>query len=73
METLTLGVSVRPKNTVTYSTGNRVQKFCGVFSETSHCGDPALPPLKAICSVSHFPAESAHAPYSIKGHDYTER
>ena len=28
------------------------------------CSDPALPPLKAICTVSHFPAESAYAHYS---------
>ena len=32
---LTSGASVRPENSVTYSTGNRGQKICGVFSETS--------------------------------------
>ena len=33
------------------------------------CGDPALPLLKAIYTVGHFPAESTHAHYSINGHD----
>ena len=28
-----------------------------------HCGYPALPLLKAVRLVSHFPAESAHAHY----------
>ena len=32
---LTSGASVRPENSVTYSTGNRGQKYCGVFSETA--------------------------------------
>ena len=32
---LTSGVSVRPENSVTYSAGNRGQKICGVFSETT--------------------------------------
>ena len=32
---LTSGASVRPENSVTYSTGNRGQKICGVFSETA--------------------------------------
>ena len=32
---LTSGASVRPENSVTYSTGNRGQKLCVVFSETA--------------------------------------
>ena len=51
---LTSGASVRPENSVTYSTVNGGRNICGVFSET------ALPPLKA----GHFPTESAHAHYS---------
>ena len=32
---LTSGASVGPENSVTYSTGNRGQNICGVFSETA--------------------------------------
>ena len=32
---LTSGASVRPENSVTYSTGNEGQKVCGDFSETA--------------------------------------
>ena len=61
---LTAGASVRPANTVTYSAGKRGQKICGVFSETALLLRSSTPPLKAIRSVGHFPAESAHANYS---------
>ena len=61
---LTSGASVRPENAVTYSQGNGGQKICGVFSETAPLQRSATPPLKAIRSVGHFPAESAHAHYS---------
>ena len=30
---LTSGVSVRLENAITYSTGNKGQKICGIFSE----------------------------------------
>ena len=50
----------------------KVEKFVGFSVEPLHCGDPALPPLKAIHLVSHFPEESAHAHYSIKGYEYSE-
>ena len=42
-----------------------VKKFVGFSLKLLRCGDPALPPLKAIRLVGHFPAESAHAYYSI--------
>ena len=64
---LTSGASVRPKNTVTYSAGNVGQKICGVFSETAPLRRSSTPLLKAIRSVDHFPAESAHAHYSNEG------
>ena len=62
---LTSGASVRPENTVTYSAGKGGKN--GVFSETA--------PLRrsSIRSVGHFPAESVHAYYSIKGHEYPRR
>ena len=62
---LTSGVSVRPENSVTYSTDNEGQKFVGFSLKTLRCRDPALPPLKAIRTVGHFPTECAHAQYSI--------
>ena len=49
---LTSGASVRPENTVTYSAGKEEQK---ISLKPLHCGDPALPPLKAIHTVGHFP------------------
>ena len=61
---LTSGASVRPENTVTYSAVNGGQKICGVFSETAPLQRSSTTPLKAIGSVGHFPAESAHAHYS---------
>ena len=67
---LTSGASVRPENTVTYSAGNRGQKICGGFSKTVSLWRSSTPPLKAICSVSHFSAKSAHSHYSIRGHEY---
>ena len=51
---LTFGASVRPKNTVTYSAGNRGQKICGFSLKLLRYRDPALPPLKPICTVGHF-------------------
>ena len=59
---LTSGASVYPENSITYSAGNGGQKIVG-FS--LRCGDPALPLLKTICMVGHFPAESVHAHCSI--------
>ena len=59
---LTSGASVRPENTVTYSAGNGVQIFVG---KLLRCGDPLLPPLKAIRIFSHFPEESVHAHHSM--------
>ena len=41
----------------------KVKKFVGFSLKPLCCGDPALPPLKAIHTVGHFPAESAHAHY----------
>ena len=61
---LTSGASVRPENAVTYSAGNGGQKICGVFSETASLRRSSTPPLKAIRSVGHFPAETAHTHYS---------
>ena len=61
---LTSEASVRPENTVTYSTGNGGQKICGVFSKTAPLRRSSTPPLKAIRSVGHFPAKYAHAHYS---------
>ena len=45
----------------------KVERFVGFSLKPLRCGDPALPPLKAIRSVGHFPAESAHAHYSNEG------
>ena len=59
---LTSGVSVRPENT---EAGNGGQKFMGVSLKLPHCKDLALPLLKAICTVGHFPANSIHVHYSI--------
>ena len=42
-----------------------VKQFVGFSLKPLHCGDPAVPPLKAICTVGHFPAESVHVYYSI--------
>ena len=64
MSHLTSGASVRPENPVTYSAGNGGQKICWFFSETARLQRSSTPPLKAIhnvCTVSHFPAESARA------------
>ena len=55
---LTYGASVRPENAVTYSAGNEGQKFVGFSLKLLRCRDPALPPLTAIRTVSHFPAEA---------------
>ena len=32
-----------------------VKIFVGFSLNPLHCGDPVLPPLKAICTVGHFP------------------
>ena len=56
---LTSGVSVCHENTIMYSV---VKTFVG-FSLC--CRDPALPPLKAICTVGHFPVKSTHVHHSI--------
>ena len=61
---VTSGGSVHPENTVTYLAGNWGQNICGVFSETVLLQRSSTAPLKAICTVSHFPAESAHVHYS---------
>ena len=61
---LTSGATVHPENTVTYSAGNRGQKIGGFFSETAPLQRSSTAPLKAICTVGHFPAKSAHAHYS---------
>ena len=58
---LTSRASVHPKNTVTYSAGNGGPKICGVFRETAPLHRSSTAPLKAICMVGHFPAESMHA------------
>ena len=42
-----------------------VKKFVGFSLKPLRCRDPALPPLKAIRTVGHFPMESTHAHYSI--------
>ena len=60
---LTSGASVRPENTVTYSVDNEGEIFVGFSLKPLCCRDPALPPLKSIRTVSHFPADSAHAHY----------
>ena len=39
----------------------KVKKFVGFSLKPLRCGDPALPPLKAIHTVGHFSADSAHA------------
>ena len=57
---LTSGASVCSENPVTCSAGNRVQRICGVFSETALLQRSSTPPLKAIRTVGHFAAESAH-------------
>ena len=57
----TSGASVRPENTVVYSVGNGGQNICGVFSETAPLQRSSTSPLKAIHTVSHFPADSVHA------------
>ena len=43
----------------------KVKKFVGFSLKPFHCRDPALPPLKAIRTVGHFPTESTHTHYSI--------
>ena len=40
-----------------------VQKFVGFSRKPLRCR-PSTVPLKAICTVGHFPAESVHAHYS---------
>ena len=40
-----------------------VEKSMGCSLKPLHCGDTALPPLKAIHTVGHFPTESAHVHY----------
>ena len=42
-----------------------VKKFVEVSLKPLRCRDPTLPPLKAIRTVGHFPAESAHAHYAL--------
>ena len=62
---LTSGASVLPENTVTHSAAMEVKKFVGFSLKPLRCRDPALPPLTAIHTVGHFPADSTHAHYSI--------
>ena len=59
------GASVHPENAVTYSAGNGGQTICGGFSETAPLQRSNTPSLKAIRTVDHFPAESAHAHYAL--------
>ena len=59
------GASVRPENAVIYSADNGGQTICGGSLKPLHCRDPTLPPLKAIRTGGHFPAESAHAHYAL--------
>ena len=56
---------MHPENTVTYSAGTEVKIFVGFSLKRLPCRDPAFPPLKAIRTVSYFPAESAHVHHSI--------
>ena len=64
---LTSGASVRPENTVTYSAGN------GFSLKPLRCRDPALPSLKTISMIGHFPVESKHVHYSIGFMVFTTR
>ena len=48
------------ENPVTYSAGNGGQNICGVFSESARLQRFSTPQLKAIRTVGHFRAESAH-------------
>ena len=57
---LTSGVSVCPKILSHTQRVMEIEKFVGFSLKPLCCGDPALPPLKAIRSVGHFPAESVH-------------
>ena len=62
---LTSGAPVFPENTVMYSgVQRRSKKICGFSLKPLHYQDPALPPLKAIRTVGHFPTESMHEHYS---------
>ena len=47
---LTSGASVRPENSVTYSTGNEGQKICGYFSETAPLQRYTAPCFVGYCS-----------------------
>ena len=51
---LTNGVSVRPENAVTYSAGNKGQKFVGFSLKPLHCRDSALPALYGYLSPAVF-------------------
>ena len=41
----------------------KVKKFVGFSLKRLCCIDPVLLPLKAVCTVGPFPADSAHAHY----------
>ena len=69
---LTSGASVPPENTVMYSGGNGRRKICGFFSETAPLRISSTPSVESYTFGRPFPAESAHAHYSIKGHEYPE-
>ena len=56
---------VHPENSITYSAGIGGQKIVGFSLKPLGCRDPALPPLKAIRTVGHFPAESVHGHSSL--------
>ena len=60
---LTPGASVHSENTVTYSADNKGPNIVGFSLKPFRCRDPVLPPLKAIHTVGHFPADSAHVHY----------
>ena len=63
---LTSGAFVCPENTVTYSAATEVKKIVDFSLKPLHCIDQALPPLKVIHTVGHFPTESMHA-HDAKG------
>ena len=45
----------------------KVKKIVGFSLKPLRCRDPALPPLKAIRTLDHFPTESTHVHYYQKG------
>ena len=65
---LTSGVSVHPEKKKELSHTQRameVKQVVGFSLKLLRYRDPGLPPLKAICMVGYFPADSTYAHYSI--------